>query len=144
MAHRAPPHIPGAVRGRTPRQLTCLERRRKASFGLELGQPLERLLRERVVLFFAVVRLRTVARLGEAFAEAVAFARLRAGVPFPLPFERERAFCSLACCRCWSCVRSFFASAMTFPSGSPNGSWTTSPPASTGSLALVPPGRSAV
>src|SRR5882672_10728561 len=113
--HGAPPQL-GAVRGQRRDKLTCLERRRKASFGLEFGQPRERLLRERVVVFFAVARLRVGARFDCAFAAAVDFARLRA--PVPLPFERERAFWSCACSRCCSCERSIFARPMTFPSGS--------------------------
>src|SRR5712671_2666571 len=76
-----------------------------------VGQPLERLRDERVVLFFAVVvlvRLRAVARFGEAFAAAEVFARPRAGVPFPFPFERERDFWSWAWSRCCSCARAIF------------------------------------
>src|SRR3989442_14505881 len=85
---------------------------------LEVGQPRERLLRERAVLFlavFAVVRLRAVVRFPEAFA-TVAFARFRGALPFPL--DRERVCCSRCCSRCCCCVRSIFARPMTLPSGS--------------------------
>src|ERR1700694_1244447 len=143
MAHSAPPPYRGAVRGLTPRQTPPPQRRRKASSGLELGQPLDRLLRERVVLFLAVVFLRADERFGEAFAEAVDFARARVAVPFPFPFERERVFCSSACSRCCCCVRSIFERPMTFPSGSAKSAETTFPPASTGPMPLRPPRRSA-
>src|SRR5437763_17199516 len=84
----------------TPRQTPRPERRRKASSGLEVGQPRERLLRGRVVVFFAVVRLRVDAFFGEALA-AVTLARSFVALPFPFPFERERV--RSTCCRCSSC-----------------------------------------
>jgi hypothetical protein len=67
-------------------------RRRNAGSPLAVGQPLDRLLFERGVVFLAVARLGVVALLAEAFVAFAFFVRLRGAVPLPLPFDRDRFF----------------------------------------------------